>query len=76
MDVQVCPPRFAPRCARSGQLVGFPKFEDAVQEVFAVSALPGIPFPDVLSGNDAHVCMSYALPEEALAEAVWPPQTV
>lgn len=59
----------------SGKLVGFLKFEDAVQEVFAVSVLPGTRFPDVVSGNDAHVGVSYALPEAALKEVVRPART-
>jgi len=57
---------------RSGQTVGFLKFEDAVQEVFAVSVLGGMRFPDVLSGNDQHVAISYSLPDEALKEVVQP----
>lgn len=57
---------------RSGQTVGFLKFEDAVQEVFAVSVLGGIRFPDVLGGNDRHLAISYALPDEALKEVVRP----
>ncbi len=57
---------------RSGQVVAFLKFEDAVQEVFAVSLLPNIRFPDVLGGADPHVAISYALPDEALREVVQP----
>ena len=57
---------------RSGQTVAFLKFEDAVQEVFAVSVLQGIRFPDVLAINDPAVGMSYALPDEALKEVVQP----
>lgn len=57
---------------RSGQTVAFLKFEDAVQEVFAVSVLQGIRFPDVLSGADQHVAISYALPDEALKDVVRP----
>jgi len=55
---------------RSGQTVAFLKFEDAVQEVFAVSVLQGIRFPDVLAAGDPAVGMSYALPDEALKEVV------
>jgi uncharacterized protein (TIGR03032 family) len=57
---------------RSGQIVAFLKFEDAVQEVFAVSVLQGIRFPDVLALGDPAVGLSYALPEEALKEVVQP----
>jgi uncharacterized protein (TIGR03032 family) len=55
---------------RSGQTVAFLKFEDAVQEVFAVSVLGGMRFPDVLGGNDPHLAISYSLPDEALKEVV------
>jgi len=55
---------------RNGQTVAFLKFEDAVQEVFAVSVLQGIRFPDVLSLGDPAVGISYALPDEALKEVV------
>jgi uncharacterized protein (TIGR03032 family) len=55
---------------RSGQIVAFLKFEDAVQEVFAVSVLQGIRYPDVLGGADPHVGVSYALPDEALKDVV------
>jgi len=57
---------------RSGQIVAFLKFEDAVQEVFAVSLLQGIRFPDVLGAGDKAIGVSYALPEEALKEVVRP----
>jgi uncharacterized protein (TIGR03032 family) len=57
---------------RSGQTVAFLKFEDAVQEVFAVSVLQGIRFPDVLATADPAVGISYALPDEALKEVVQP----
>jgi len=55
---------------RSGRVVAFLRFEDAVQEVFAVSVLPGQRYPDVLGLDDPHTPVSYALPDEALAEVV------
>ena len=57
---------------RSGQIVAFLKFEDAVQEVFAVSLLQGIRFPDVLGAGDKAIGVSYALPKEALKDVVRP----
>lgn len=59
---------------RSGQVLAFLKFEDAVQEVFAVTVLPGIRFPDVLPGNDPHIPISYSLPDEAMKELARPGQ--
>jgi uncharacterized protein (TIGR03032 family) len=57
---------------RSGQIVAFLKFEDAVQEVFAVALLQGIRFPDVLGAGDNAIGVSYALPTEALKDVVRP----
>ncbi len=53
---------------RSGRIVAFLKFEEAVQEVFAVTVLPSMRFPDVLAADNPQVPISYALPTEALAE--------
>lgn len=60
---------------RSGRTVGFLKFEDAVQEVFAVSVLGGMRFPEVLGGSDQHLAISYSLPDEALKDVVQPQTT-
>lgn len=57
---------------RSRQAVALLKFEDAVQEVFAVKVLPGIRCPEVLEQNHELVPISYALPPEALAEVQRP----
>lgn len=56
----------------SGETVAFLKFEDAVQEIFAVSVLPGVRFPEVLDGSPELMGSSYVLPDEALANAVTP----
>ena len=40
----------------TGQTVAFVKFEDAVQEIFAVQALPGVRFPDVINDDRALLC--------------------
>lgn len=53
---------------RNGQTVGFLRFEDAVQEVFAVSFLPGVRFPEILEPNDDLIATSYAIPDEALVD--------
>lgn len=57
---------------RNGRIVAFLQFEEAVQEVFAVSVLPGLRFPDVLAADHPQVPKSYALPTEALAEVQRP----
>lgn len=52
----------------SGQLVGFVRFEGAVQEIFAVKALAGLRFPELLNEPDDTVANAWVLPDEALAE--------
>jgi uncharacterized protein (TIGR03032 family) len=52
----------------SGQLLAFLKFEDAVQEIFAVQVMPGRRFPDVINDQNALIADSFVLPDEALAE--------
>jgi uncharacterized protein (TIGR03032 family) len=51
-----------------GQVIAFLKFEDAVQEIFAVSLLAGIRFPDLINDNAELVGSSFVLPEEALRD--------
>lgn len=53
---------------RSGAVVGFVKFEDAVQEIFDIQALPGILYPDLLEPDSDLIGASFVLSEEALAE--------
>jgi uncharacterized protein (TIGR03032 family) len=57
---------------RTGQIVGFVKFMDAVQEIFAVQALIGIRWPDVLNEDPKRIAESYELPDEALKQV--PPE--
>ena len=52
---------------RTGQTVGFLRFESGVQEIFAVQALPGIRFPEMLEWGDERMGSSYVLPDDALA---------
>ncbi len=53
---------------RSGQTVAFLKFEDAVQEIFAVSVLRGMQYPDILTDDFELIGSSYVLPDEALQD--------
>ncbi len=50
----------------NGQTVAFVKFEDAVQEIFAVQVVPGITFPDLINDDDKIIADSFVLPDEAL----------
>ena len=51
-----------------GQVVAFLKFEEAVQEIFAVSLLPGMRFPDLINDNAELVGSSFVLPDAALRD--------
>jgi uncharacterized protein (TIGR03032 family) len=51
---------------RNGETVAFVKFEDAVQEIFAVQALPGVRYPELINDNQALLADSFVLPDAAL----------
>jgi uncharacterized protein (TIGR03032 family) len=53
---------------RNGQLVGFLKFEDAVQEIFAVSVVSGAIYPDLINADPELTAASFVLPDEALKD--------
>lgn len=53
---------------RTGQIVGFLRFEEGVQEIFAVQVLPGLRFPELLEFHDEKLAHAYVLPDDALAE--------
>lgn len=52
----------------TGQTVAFLKFEEAVQEIFAVQVLPGIRFPEIIDWDEKLIATSYVLPDQALAD--------
>lgn len=51
----------------AGQVVGLLRFEDAVQEVFAVAVLPRR-FPELINDDEALLANSFVVPTQALAE--------
>ena len=51
-----------------GQVIAFLKFEEAVQEIFAVALLPGMRFPDLINDNAELVGSSFVLPDAALRD--------
>ena len=57
---------------RNGNILAFLRFEEAVQEIFAISVLPGIRFPEVIDWDEALLASSYTIPDEALAETLVP----
>lgn len=52
----------------TGQTVGFVRFEDAVQEIFAVEVLADARFPDLINHDPELIGRSYVLPDEALRD--------
>ena len=52
----------------TGETLGFCRFEEGVQEIFAVDVLPGIRFPDLINHDAKIVGQSYVLSDAALAE--------
>jgi uncharacterized protein (TIGR03032 family) len=52
----------------TGEIVGFVKFEDAVQEIFAVEVLHSSRFPDLINHDKEIVGSSYELPDFALVD--------
>jgi uncharacterized protein (TIGR03032 family) len=51
----------------TGDVVGFLRFEDLVQEIFDVQVLPGARFPEFAEHGSDAVNLSYVVPDEALA---------
>ena len=51
----------------AGRVVGLLRFEDAVQEVFAVAVLPRR-FPELINDDETLLANSFVVPTEALAE--------
>jgi uncharacterized protein (TIGR03032 family) len=50
----------------TGQTIAFVKFEDAVQEIFAVQVLPGVRNPDLINDQPRLIADAFVLPDEAL----------
>ena len=57
----------------TGKTIAFVKFEDAVQEIFAVQSIPGIVFPEIVNEQSELLASAYVLPDEALAEVAYTP---
>jgi uncharacterized protein (TIGR03032 family) len=52
----------------TGQIIAFLKFEDMIQEVFAVQVLPQTKFPEIIDHNEELIATSYFLPPAALVD--------
>ncbi|MFN8150961.1 MAG: TIGR03032 family protein [Solirubrobacterales bacterium] len=53
----------------TGQTIAFLRFEDLVQEIFAVHALPGVRFPEIAEHGSDAINLTFVLPDEALADS-------
>lgn len=56
----------------TGATVALLRFNDAVEEIFAVKVLPGLTFPSLLEPGHPLVATSYVLPDDALEEVAGP----
>ena len=56
----------------TGKTIAFLKFTGGVQEIFAVQAVPGVLFPEIVHEGDL-LSNSYALPDKALKEVGFSP---
>jgi uncharacterized protein (TIGR03032 family) len=52
----------------TGRTMAFLRFEDAVQEIFAVQVLPFSRFPDLINDDRKILSDSFVLPDEALSQ--------
>src|SRR3982751_3354679 len=55
----------------TGKTIAFLKFTGGVQEIFAVQAVPGVLFPEIIQDGEL-LLNSYALPDKALKEVAQP----
>lgn len=51
-----------------GETVAFMRFEEALQEIFAVSVLPGKRFPDLVNDNAELIANTYVVPGEVMRD--------
>jgi uncharacterized protein (TIGR03032 family) len=56
----------------SGRTVAFLKFEDAVQEIFAVQVMPGRRWPELANDDPQLLANSFVVPNEGLTEVAGP----
>jgi uncharacterized protein (TIGR03032 family) len=56
----------------SGRPVAFLRFEGALQEIFAVSVLPGVRYPELINDDPERLANSFVLPDESLREVAAP----
>ena len=55
---------------RNGQTVAFLRFEEAVQEIFAVAVVPGVQFPELINDDHRLLADSFVLPEQSMDDVI------
>ncbi len=58
----------------TGKILGFVKFEDAVQEIFSVCVVSGMRFPEIIDLDPGLLGSTYILPQQILQNVVQPSQ--
>ena len=53
---------------QTANVIAFVKFEDAVQEIFAVEVLPGSRYPELVNEDRELMGNTYELPDTPLAD--------
>ena len=53
---------------QTGQTVAFLRFEEGVQEIFAVQVLRGTHFPEIMEWDDERLAHSYVVPDDVLQD--------
>jgi uncharacterized protein (TIGR03032 family) len=56
----------------TGNVLGFVRFEEGVQEIFDVQVLPGLRFPEIGEPDSDLIAHTFVLPQAALAEVPLP----
>ncbi len=56
----------------TGKALAYLRFEDAVQEIFAVQVLPANRYPDLINEDAAILANSFVLPDDSLAQVAAP----
>ena len=56
----------------TGNVLGFVRFEEGVQEIFDVQVLPGLRFPEIAEPDSDLIAHTFVLPQAALAEVSLP----
>ncbi|MGL5080428.1 MAG: TIGR03032 family protein [Microcoleaceae cyanobacterium] len=57
---------------QTGEILAFLRFEAGIQEIFAITILPNLRFPEIIEWDENLLSSTYVLPDVALAQIVKP----